>query len=377
VSDVAHALTSLTILPNTIEAPAWISGDGPFQASEILPCRNGLIHLPSLVAGKPYLTPPTPRFFSRNCLDFDFQIDAPPPSLWLKFLGDAWEADITSIEALQEIFGYLLTNDTTQQKIFMLIGPKRSGKGTVARIIAALLGKINVAGPTLSSLGTNFGLWPLLGKPLAIISDARLGKRSDIAQVVERLLSISGEDAQTIDRKNLSAVTTTLPTRFLILTNELPRLNDSSGALVGRMILLRMSRSWYGKEDTSLTRKLMDEIPGILLWAIEGWRRLRDRGHFVQPASSSELIDELDNLSSPVGAFVRERCEVGVHCDVERKKLFDAWKAWCEEQGQTKAGTAIVFGRDLRAVVTGIRDKQSHTDTGVKARSYVGITLKK
>ena len=107
----------------------------------------------------------------------------------------------------------------------------RSGKGTIARIIAEILGKLNVVGPTLSSLGTNFGLWPLINKQLAIISDARLGKRSDLAQIVERLLSISGEDRQTIDRKNLSPITTTLPTRFLILTNELPRLNDASGAL--------------------------------------------------------------------------------------------------------------------------------------------------
>ena len=54
--------------------------------------------------------------------------------------------------------------------------------------------------------------------------------------VVERLLSISGEDAQTVDRKNLSQVTCKLPVRFAILTNELPRLNDASGALVGRIL---------------------------------------------------------------------------------------------------------------------------------------------
>ena len=57
----------------------------------------------------------------------------------------------------------------------MMVGPKRSGKGTIARVLRKLIGERNVAGPTLSSLGGPFGLQPLLGKSGAIISDARQG----------------------------------------------------------------------------------------------------------------------------------------------------------------------------------------------------------
>ena len=60
--------------------------------------------------------------------------------------------------------------------------------------------KGNVAGPTLASLGANFGLSPLIGRPLAVVSDARLAG-ANVHQIVERLLSISGEDLLTIDRK--------------------------------------------------------------------------------------------------------------------------------------------------------------------------------
>ena len=95
----------------------------------------------------------------------------------------------------------MLSADTSQQKMLLIVGPKRSGKGTIGRVLQALLGHSNVVGPTLASLQTNFGLAPLIGKPLAIISDARLGGRSDQASIAERLLSISGEDAVTIDRK--------------------------------------------------------------------------------------------------------------------------------------------------------------------------------
>ena len=93
-----------------------------------------------------------------------------------------------------------------------------------------LIGTANVAGPALAAFAQQFGLWALVGKPLAIIHDARLGGRSDQAVIVERLLSITGEDALTIDRKMIEPWTGKLPTRLMMLTNELPRLQDSSGA---------------------------------------------------------------------------------------------------------------------------------------------------
>ena len=74
-------------------------------------------------------------------------------------------------------FGYYLLPDTAQQKIGLIVGPKRSGKGTIGRVLTGVLGRANVCGPTRASLGTNFGLWPLLHKQLAIISDARLSGR--------------------------------------------------------------------------------------------------------------------------------------------------------------------------------------------------------
>lgn len=377
VADVGHALTSLTVLPSHIEAPAWL-GTVPvaFPAAEYLACSNGLIHLPSLVTGLDHFVPPTPRFFSPNCLDFAFDSRAPRPAAWLDFLAKLWPNDSQSIDTLQEWFGYLLTPDTRQQKILLMVGPKRSGKGTIARVVRGLVGAENVAGPTLSSLGMNFGLWPLLGKTVAMIQDARLSGRTDAAAITERLLSISGEDALTIDRKNLPHVTAKLAARFMLLSNELPKLNDSSGALPGRMILLRLTRSWFGEEDTALTDRLLTQLPGILLWAIAGWKRLRDRGHFVQPAAARGMIDELTDLASPVGAFVRDRCEVGPGYQVGRAVLFEAWQTWCKGQGREHPGDSGTFGRNLRAVVSTLGDAHPRTDTGDRVRVYEGIRLK-
>jgi putative DNA primase/helicase len=375
IGDVGHALASLTMLPSRLEAPAWLDGNGRFPATEILGCRNGLVHLASLVSDKDFFLPCSPRLFSPNCLDFDFDLSAPRPAAWLDFLDRLWPDDPQSIGTLQEWFGYVLTPDTRLQKILLLVGPRRSGKGTIARVNRGMVGAENVAGPTLSSLGTNFGLWPLLGKTVAMIQDARLSGRTDAATVTERLLSISGEDALTIDRKNLSPVTAKLTARFMILTNELPRLNDPSGALAGRMILLRLMRSWYGKEDIGLTDRLLGELPGILLWAISGWQRLRERGHFIQPDAGKELVGDLEDLSSPMGAFVRECCDLGPEFRATVADLFGRWKSWCDAKGRKEPGTEQTFGRDLLAAVPTLQRVRAR-DGDERYRCYDGIGLR-
>jgi putative DNA primase/helicase len=372
VSDTVGAVTSLALLDSALRAPSWIECTGMPPATEVLACRNGLVHLPAVARGGGGIIRPTPRFFSMNALDYDYDPKAPEPKEWRKFLNQLWPNDPEAIGTLQEWFGYCLTCDTRQQKILMLVGPKRSGKGTIARVLRSLVGVANTAGPTLAGLGTNFGLAPLLGKSVAIISDARLSGRTDMAQVTERLLSISGEDGISIPRKFLPNLDTTLTARFTIMTNELPKLNDPSGALVGRLILLRLTESFYGKEDMKLTEKLLKEMPGILLWAIEGWRRLNERGHFIQPDSGKKLIEHMEDLSSPIGAFIREQCIVGAGCEVITRDLFKRWQEWCEGQGIKDHGTDQTFGRDLRAAEPGLNTRQVRGTHG-RGRVYIGI----
>jgi putative DNA primase/helicase len=237
VSDLIDALGSVCHLDSSIEPPAWLANEPTDpEAAELFPVANGLLHLPT---GR--LLSPTPRYFGLAASDVEFNPGAPDPKCWLGFLTDLFGEDVEAISTLQEYFGYTLGPDTSQQKIMLMVGPTRSGKGTIARAHMGLLGRDNVAAPTLASLQTNFGLAPLIGKPLAIISDARLSARSDQAIIVERLLSISGEDAITIDRKFLPTWTGRLPTRFMLLSNELPRLSDNSGALAKRFIVCSFS----------------------------------------------------------------------------------------------------------------------------------------
>lgn len=370
VGDVLDALRAAANLPASIVPPAWLDREPAIDAptSECAVVDNGILHLPTL-----NIYPPTPEFFTTTALPVAYEPDASEPFAWLDFLASLWPDDGEAIDALQELFGYLLTADTRQQKAFLIVGPKRSGKGTLARVLTAMLGPDNVTAPTLAGLASNFGLAPLIGKQLAIIADARLGGRADQQAIAERLLSISGEDAVTIDRKYLPAWTGRLPTRFLILTNELPRLADASGALASRFIVLTLRNSFYGREDHGLTDRLLGELPAILRWSVEGWHRLRSRGYFRQPESSREAIEELETLGSPITAFISERCAVGPGYEIGTKSLYHAWRTWCEDHGR-QPGTEQTFGRDLRAALPGLGTRQPRDESG-RVRLYVGIDL--
>jgi putative DNA primase/helicase len=370
VANALDAMRAVCNLPAAITPPAWLR-TSKIPAREIIACSNGLLHLPAR-----RLHPHDPAFFTVNARDFDFDPDACCPE-FLRFLDDLWDGDQDSIAALQDWFGYTLTSDTRQHKMLMLVGPKRGGKGTIGRVLTALLGPDNVCSPTLSSLGTNFGPWQLIDKQVAIIADARLSGRADQHMIAERMLSISGEDLQTIDRKFKEPWTGRLAVRFMVLTNELPRIADASTALPSRFIILPLWRSFLGCEDHGLTDRLLAELPGVLNWALDGWQRLNARGRFVQPESGTELVQELEDLASPINTFIRERCIVAPGKEVRVDTLFDAWKAWCEAQGRDHPGTAQTFGRDLRAAAPGIKRTRRRVapDSEQRIAWYEGIAL--
>lgn len=369
INDVVHALRAVCYadLP---EGQAWIeSRPGDVPAHEIIAFKNGFLHYPSRT-----LLKATDRLFVLNALEFDFNPNAPAPVEWKSFLASIWPDDPNSISSLAEMFGYLLTGDTSQQKMFMFIGPTRSGKGTILRVLEALVGQHNRVSPSLASIGTQFGLQPLIGKRLAMISDARLSGRADQQPIVENLLRISGEDALTIDRKNIAAWSGKLPTRFVFASNELPAFSDASAALANRFLLFKFSISFIGREDPGLTSRLLRELPGIVLWALDGLMDFQERGYLVRPASSDDITTDLIEQTSPIRTFVDECCSIGDTLQCERDELFKAWRIWCEEQGRDHPGTKVSFGRQLSAAFPAIKRSQPR-ESGTRLNLCQGIKL--
>jgi putative DNA primase/helicase len=234
-----------------------------------------------------------------------------------------------------------------------------------------------VCGPSLNTLGGEFGLAPLIGKQLAIIADSRLGAKTDRALVVERLLSISGEDALDVRRMYKPHWNGQLDCRLIIFANELLSTGDSAGAILARSVNINLTQSFLGREDRRLGEKLRAEMTGILNWALEGLAKLRQVGEIRSPASAQSLTNEMARLSNPVLAFAEDCCEFGPGRSVTKDDLWCAYKLWHIQNGlHSSPWSKEVFGRAVKTGLGGrVRDVRNTTDPGVRVRSWDGVGL--
>jgi putative DNA primase/helicase len=384
VSNILDALAALTQL-NAEFAPCWLNHESqvlaadqqPHEPHDIIAFHNGLLSISDWIAhpDEPLtaLQPHTPAWFSPQVLPHDFDPEAECP-IWEQFIDRCAQGDQSWIVGLAMWFGYNLTADTSLQKMAMLVGAPRAGKGITARVLRAILGEENVVAPKVSSLSERFGLWPFIGKLAAIAYDVRIGRSTDPIAVVETILAISGEDPQTIDRKNVSALTMKLATRLTFVGNELLNLPDPSGALSARLLVFPFLVSHRGNEDETLEGRIMAELPGIANWALIGLRALRQRGKLLEPASGADQKEEFEHLASPMKSWLEDRVEVGPGLGLTPvATLYDDWQLWCDNEGRAP-GSKATFGTKLRAVLPGIK-RVRRGSSGDRYWAYQDIRL--
>lgn len=285
--------------------------------------QNGVLDLTS---GK--LLPHDAKYFTTNILPYDYNPGVPHPN-WSRFLGDIFEEDPERVALLQEWFGYMMSNSYRHHKMLLLLGPARSGKGTLGRVMEQLVGTQNFTGASLHAFATDAFLESLRTKTVAFSGDTerRVG-RNTVDVVIERLKKISGYDAVTFSRKWKTTLSQTLPTRITIAGNHVPNLFDDSGALAGRLLVLPINVSWLDHENLYLYDAILPELPGIAAWALEGLRRLNANGEFTQPAASEAERQHIAETYSPLKAFVDSVCTLNTDRSVFCRDLYNAYRAW-------------------------------------------------
>jgi putative DNA primase/helicase len=374
VNAVVDAIKAWALLGAEVEVGAWLGdGDAPWGNEAIVCCKNGVLRLSD---GKRWEH--DPKLFALNVIETEYQPEANAPR-WEQFLGELWADDRDTRDALQEFFGLVLTDETKFQKGFILVGPARSGKGTIARVLMHLLGRNNYCGPSLGQLAQAFGMQGLIGKKLAVVPDARLDNRANRSVITEKLLSIIGEDVQDINRKNKPYWSGILRLRLMILSNELPDFKDDSGVIATRFVILQTLVSFLGREDTELEAKLCGELSGILNWALIGWQRLAQRGKLSAPGTG-ELNEELASNASAVKAFVAECCELVPDAQVTIEAVYSAYRVWCEGVGARAWADRLPinqFSGKLRSAYHGQVTVVRPRSGGTRKRMFAGLRLRK
>ncbi|MDH3049746.1 phage/plasmid primase, P4 family [Gordonia alkanivorans] len=342
----------------------------PAPDADVLALDNGLF---DPISGT--LVPPTPTRFITNALPYPYNPDATCPQ-WMQFLDSVWSDEPECIAMLQEWVGYLVSGRTNEQKALLMIGPTRAGKGVILRVVESLMGSEAVGALSMNNLTSWFGMQTVIGKRLAVIGDLRIGRSLSVA-AQENLLSTTGEDVQNIQRKGagLEPISIRLRCRIMGATNVEPQFSDSAGVLPQRFLYLKFTRSFSDHVDKSLGDKLSAELPGILNWALAGWRRLADQGGFTLPASHHRVLNDVAASSSPEARFIEECCDVAdPEATTAKQLLYVAWREWAKERGH-HPGTDSQFGAALKAQFN-FADSRPRQSNGGRTWSWVGVRLR-
>ena len=370
IHETINALRAVGHVLPTIEQPYWLDGRTGPDPAQLICFPNGILNLSTN-----QFMPPGPMLFTSHGVAFDYDPNAPEPIEWLEFLKQVYDGEQDQIDSLQETFGYCVSSDVSQEKVFMSIGPKRSGKDTSRHTLQSLISPKAVCGPTLDSMGTNFGMSAFIGKQLAIIGDMRLGSKCDKDLLAENILKLSGRGLFTIDRKHKVHWTGPLPCKLFLISNEIPKIKDTSGALASRTIIFQTRISFYGREDPHLFRdKIRPELPGILNWSLEGLWRMHERGSIAEPACSIEAREELAREGSPIMAFVQECLTLDHGAIVNKDVMYSAYLDYADHNGLHRTSKSWFF-RDLATATAGkIKDERVRKD-GERVHNIVGAAI--
>ena len=344
------------------EAPALFQRDVPWAGPGTIVCLNGVIQI-----DRGTFEPCHPQNYARRRIGANYRPGS-DCSGFEALLGSMFSDRDDAAELialLQEWVGAALAIDRLtreERKALVLVGPSRTGKTELARVIRALLGG-PVVSPSVEDIGTDFGLQTLLGAVAWIRDDAI--NEGDKVDPQRFKTVITGEPIDVRRKGKVNARSTSFCIPVLLTANTLPRARDVSDAIFNRSLVVDMtnvideaaaaqSRADHGVVEGSIGDHVWAaEGAGILNWALDGLERLRTRGRYDPPESVRTAIQRFKDDNNPVGEWARDALEPSPNTKIDRADLCCAFHGWqAEELGEgAKAMGAQEFFRRLRPIL--------------------------
>ena len=361
-----------------LTAGSWLS-DTDKSADTLLLFNNGRVDWIdyNIFGGEESLQPNENDFFQPSIVPYDFDHNAECPQ-WIQFLEDQWPDDPETHRALQKCFGYLMSGGTNLQKITMFIGASGSGKSVMASIINSLVGKQNSVSLQLQDFTDKYTKSAMVGKKVIFLHELNETNAKRIpAQAIDAIKAISGRDEIMIRGFRDAPYSAVLPGRIVMVSNEVPAFIDNSGALTRRLLPFFFTRSFTGKEDVHLTEKLIKEMPGIALWALDGLGYLENGEKLSPPASSDKLIQIIKESTTPLASFIDDHFSiVPIEAGrITKDSMYAMYREWCEVENHSKPKPRNSFFTTIRLTYTHVEEKQHKLEDGSRTRYLYGFDL--
>lgn len=300
----------------------------------------------------------TGEVFENNRLDyFTKYIDIEPdfnnkPKEFDKFLKNILKKHIEILDYVHRLFGYTLTAETKEQKIFFLYGDGNDGKSVLLDTISKAMGeyatsaKKDLIMDVSQATQNENSLARIKGKRLVWIDE--IGSRDKLNEgLVKNATSGTGE----ISARFLYAneFTYKFTSKVIATTNYEPRITGTDKGIWRRIIVLPFDLNLNENEiDKDLIFKLEKELPQILAWLINGAKEYYKRGLNDTPQCALNMISEYKEESDVVQQWLNEKT-VAINDDQPStaSELYENYLVWCKKENQPQLSQTI-WGKSMR-----------------------------
>jgi len=313
------------------------------QPLQYVNCRNGLLNWQT---GQ--LEPHSDAVPST----YQLQVDWDPTATCSRFT--AWLEQVIPDDAVQlmwEVIGTCIYAGQPFQRAVLLLGPGGNGKGTLLRVITALIGARHCSSITLAGLSENrFLAAELFGKVANLAGDLD-AKRVENSALFKQ---VTGGDLITAERKHGQPFQFTSAATWVVSANEVPPTNDTTAGFFRRFVVVPMTRLKLnaGTEDPSVEAELMLELQGILAGAVIGLQRCMANRKLTIGATVGAATEAFKVEADPMRRFVNDTLAVTGDWKhkLDRSVLYRRYENWCTENGHSRPLAANRFWQQLGAI---------------------------
>jgi len=307
------------------------------QDNWLLNCANGTVDLRTAE-----LLPFNKDHYITHIIATKYDPEATCP-IFDRFMDRVTRGDMELMAYIQKCVGYSLTGDTRTELVFFVYGEGQNGKSTFISTIRVLLGcYAHRVSPDIfmqmkgkGSGGPKESLANLRGKRFVAASEIEEGRRLHMSLVK----SLTGAETITADRKYEHEIEWQ-PTHHLWLSgNYRPEIRDDSIAAWRRLKIVPFTVHIPDEEkDEALKFKLLDELPGILAWAVRGCLAYQKDG-LRDPQAVTQATSDYRKENDILGIFIDECCIVEDGATITNTGLRAGVKAWCIGSGLDSLNT--------------------------------------
>jgi P4 family phage/plasmid primase-like protien len=287
-----------------------------------------------LESGDIDIRPHNPASGMRHVLrvDYDPKAKCPEYNSAIKEIFSNSEVTSTLITFCDELMGYAIQLRRNIPLVVVMTGKGNNGKTSILNLLTALVGPDFVHSGRVDELeDSRFAIGNLFGKLLFIDDDVRAGAKlpDGILKKISEAKLLTGERKF---KPSFNFVNLAFP---ILAFNNTPSLADLSLGMMRRLYVLPFLRIFEKNEvDSALfDRIIANELSGVLNRALNGWRRLKQRGQFPQSRDMAAAKEELLAHANPLKGFIGERGEVDVKFKVSLEDFYISYCNWAENSG--------------------------------------------